>query len=154
YVAGSDLKEILRTKGRIPLADALELTRQVAEALVSAHAQGVLHRDIKPSNILVERASGRAIVTDFGVAKLMGPPEVGLTGTQVGIGTTRYCAREQIRMERQLDGRVDVFSLGAVLCEMATGRSLHGERSDEEIFHSAFSPTGRDPELDAALPGD
>src|SRR5262249_14249804 len=59
YVAGSDVKEILRRQGRIALADALELTRQVAEALVSAHAQGILHRDIKPSNILVEHASGR-----------------------------------------------------------------------------------------------
>jgi serine/threonine protein kinase/Tol biopolymer transport system component len=96
------------------------IVNQVGSALDYAHIQNVIHRDVKPDNILISRHSG-CLLTDFGIAKLL---EATSQQTQVGIsfGTPAYMSPEQIRADENIDGRSDVYSLGVVLYEMATGR--------------------------------
>ena len=93
----------------------------VADALGYAHQQGVLHRDVKPSNILITH-QGEPMLTDFGIAKMleMGDGQT-LTGTGLGVGTPEYMAPEQ-GLGKEVDARVDIYSLGVVLYELVTGR--------------------------------
>jgi serine/threonine-protein kinase len=116
WVQGRSLRSHLEEKGRLTGNRTLEILAQVARALDYAHRKGRIHRDIKPSNILIEK-DGRAKVSDFGVAKIMTE-----THTMSGhvLGTPAYMAPEQVRDE-PLDGRSDLFSLGAVLYQCLTG---------------------------------
>ena len=94
---------------------------EIADALAYAHLRGVIHRDIKPDNILLDRDSGRAMVTDFGIARAI---EAGtrLTVTGIAVGTPTYMSPEQAVGERDVDGRSDIYSLGVVGYQMLTGR--------------------------------
>ncbi len=94
------------------------IAEQICAGLAAAHAAGVVHRDLKPDNILIESATGRAVITDFGIARTVEEPGI----TQVGgvIGTPRYMSPEQLNGE-DVDGRADLFSLGVMLFELATG---------------------------------
>src|SRR5262249_2427667 len=122
YVDGPSLAEILP----LPLPRALELARQAASALSYAHAQGVVHRDLKPANMLVDR-EGRLKITDFGLAGLVADdPEWALTRSGQGMGTPQYAAPEALRGEAA-DPRMDVYSLGAVLYELVSGRPPIGD---------------------------
>ena len=96
------------------------LLREVADALAYAHAHGVVHRDIKPDNILLDRESGRAMVTDFGIARAA-EGDARLTVTGVAIGTPAYMSPEQALGERERDGRSDIYSLGVVGYQMLAG---------------------------------
>jgi serine/threonine-protein kinase len=111
-------------RGQLPIHQALEYARQIVAGLAAAHDKGIVHRDIKPENIFIT-TDGRAKVLDFGVAKLVEGQPVSLAtgGTTVGtvVGTAGYMSPEQIR-GTGVDARSDIFSFGAVLCEMATGR--------------------------------
>jgi serine/threonine protein kinase len=120
YVAGRDLEQILIEKELIPFHEALAIVRQVANALAEAGAKGVVHRDIKPSNIMVNKM-GEAFVTDFGVAHFAKASER-LTQTGLFIGTPMYASPEQAT-GRTLDVRSDIYSLGAVLYRMLSGRT-------------------------------
>ncbi len=116
WVQGRSLRSHLEEKGRLSGGRTMEILAQVARALDYAHSKGRIHRDIKPSNILIEK-EGRPKVSDFGVAKIM--TETHTTSGHV-LGTPAYMSPEQVRDE-PLDGRSDLFSLGAVLYQCLTG---------------------------------
>src|SRR5689334_571790 len=126
YVAGASLRARLSAEGRLPIAEAVRITREAAQALEYAHHEGVIHRDIKPENILLTQ-DGTTLVADFGIAKaLAATPSEGttadaslaqLTETGLALGTPAYMSPEQ-RLGAALDGRSDVYSLAATLYEM------------------------------------
>src|SRR2546427_7097558 len=120
YVEGESLRHRLVRERKLPLAAALHITRDVADALAFAHAQGIIHRDIKPENILL--SGDHAIVADFGIARAISAAGA-LTITQTGqaIGSPGYMSPEQALGSGQLDARTDVYSLGCVLFEMFAG---------------------------------
>ena len=123
YVEGESLRTRLEREKQLPLDNALQITREVADALSYAHQQGIIHRDIKPENILLSR--GHAMVADFGVARGMGndadAASQRLTETGMALGTPAYMSPEQGTGERALDARTDVYALGCVLYEMLSG---------------------------------
>ncbi len=118
YVDGESLSRLLAREGALPPARAAEIAVALCEALAAAHAAGVVHRDLKPDNVLIE-ASGRVVVTDFGVARAAFDAPSGLT--QGPLGTPAYMAPEQVEGVADVDGRADLYALGAVLYEMLTG---------------------------------
>ena len=122
YVDGESLGARLKREGAWPVDQTVRVLRDVADALASAHARGVVHRDIKPDNILIERATGRPMVTDFGIARAAAG-ETRLTVTGVAVGTPAYMSPEQALGERELDGRSDLYSLAVVGYHMLTGET-------------------------------
>ncbi|HYC52131.1 MAG TPA: serine/threonine-protein kinase [Gemmatimonadaceae bacterium] len=120
YVTGGNLAALLAREPRQPLDETRRIICEVADALAYAHTRGVIHRDIKPDNILLDRDTGRAMVTDFGIARAM---EGGtrLTQTGIAVGTPTYMSPEQAE-GREVDGRSDIYSLGVVGYQMLTGR--------------------------------
>ena len=121
YVEGTDLREAIRTRGRLDPATAAEVVAQIAAALDAAHRRGLVHRDVKPANILLSEIDGRphAYLTDFGLSRFADSEQLTATGTVVG--TLDYMAPEQLE-GRKVDGRVDVYALGCVLYQALTGR--------------------------------
>ena len=121
FVEGETLRARLSREGQLPLADALRIARDVAEALDCAHEHGVIHRDIKPDNILL--GAGHALVADFGIAGALQDRDgqSRLTETGVVLGTPHYMSPEQAAGDRSLDRRTDIYSLGCVLYEMLAG---------------------------------
>ncbi|MDC3962149.1 serine/threonine-protein kinase [Polyangium jinanense] len=120
WLEGEDLARRI-TRGPLMPEDALTIARTVAEALGAAHAIGVVHRDVKPHNVfLVDRDPARVKVIDFGLARVTGTQTATLTGALVG--TPAYMAPEQIRGARDVDGRADLYALGALLFECLTGQ--------------------------------
>ena len=120
-VTGGNLASLLAYEPRQPVDEVRRLLREIADGLAFAHMRGVIHRDIKPDNILLDRESGRAMVTDFGIAQAI---EAGtrLTVTGIAVGTPAYMSPEQAVGEREVDGRSDIYSLGVVAYQMLTGR--------------------------------
>ncbi len=120
YVPGESLRARLDREGPLPVADAVAIAREVAEALSYAHSHDVVHRDIKPENILLD--SGHALVTDFGIARAITPSgEQRLADAGILTGTPAYMSPEQPGGKGPVDGRSDIYSLGCVLHEMLTG---------------------------------
>ena len=131
-VAGESLYERLQRERRLPVSQALGIARDVATALAYAHDRGVLHRDVKPENILL--AGGRALIADFGLARAIGAADyTKLTATGVIVGTLYYMSPEQLREERDLDQRTDVYSLGCMLYEMLSGEPPYTGRTLTEV---------------------
>ena len=124
YVPGRTLADLLATGGAMPAIEAADLMLDVLDALVAAHAAGVIHRDVKPSNVLVD-ASGRARVMDFGIASPVRGDQPG-AGRPAYTGTPGYMAPEVAQGQVATPG-VDVFSAGMVLAEMLSGRPLVDE---------------------------
>jgi serine/threonine-protein kinase len=120
YVAGETLGERLRTRGPLPPAEASRVLREVAWALAYAHGRGIIHRDIKPDNILLEAGTGRALVTDFGIAHAGSNPGPATDPRQV-MGTAHFMSPEQALGE-PLDGRSDIYGLGVVGYLAVSGR--------------------------------
>ncbi len=119
-VEGAPLAKLLFDEPRPPIAMVRRVLREVADALHFAHGHGVVHRDIKPDNILIETATGKAVVTDFGIARAA-QGEVRLTATGIAVGTPAYMSPEQAMGEREVDGRADIYSLGIVGYQMLAG---------------------------------
>jgi serine/threonine-protein kinase len=122
-IQGESVGDRVRRSGPLPIAEARRILREVADALAYAHANGVVHRDIKPDNVLLDAASGRAMVTDFGIARAASDDDGGarLTATGAVVGTPSYMSPEQCAGDREIDGRSDLYSLGAVAYQMLTG---------------------------------
>jgi serine/threonine protein kinase len=138
YIAGQSLDRLLSgTTKKLPLNTALQLTQELAEALDHAHAQGVVHRDMKPANILVTH-EGHAKIADFGIAKLN---LAHLTLPSQALGTPAYMSPEQLEGEA-VDGRSDLFSLGAILYRMVTG---YGPFQGNSAATVCFKVANRDP---------
>ncbi|WP_395751022.1 protein kinase domain-containing protein [Prosthecobacter sp.] len=143
FMEGEDLAHLL-SHGPLPPRQALDVAMQVAEALLHAHAAGVVHRDIKPANILMGR-HGQAKLADFGLAKLLESPSMDLTGAATLLGTPHYMPPEQRRDSWAVDERADLYALGVVLYEMLTGRLPEGR------FPLPSRSAGTSPEVDAAV---
>jgi serine/threonine protein kinase len=155
FLEGQTLKHAITGKP-LPSTQILDIALQIADALEAAHESGIIHRDLKPANILLTRR-GPAKVLDFGLAKLMPTArriseEVGisalptmsvqddLTSTGTAVGTVAYMSPEQARGQ-ELDARTDLFSLGAVLYEMATGRLAFGTGTSAVVFEAILNRT-------------
>jgi serine/threonine protein kinase len=121
FVDGPNLRQVQRA-GRLAPAQALRIVPEICEALQFAHDHGIVHRDIKPENLLLDR-DGHVKITDFGIAKMMGPDAdtMSLTGAVDVIGTPHYMAPEQIEKPADVDHRADIYSLGVVFYELLTG---------------------------------
>jgi serine/threonine-protein kinase len=122
FVEGETLRSRLARERRLPVDDALQLAREMADALDYAHRHGIVHRDVKPENVLLQ--GGHALIADFGIALAL--EQAGgtrLTRTGITLGTPSYMAPEQATGDRPIDGRTDVYALGAVLHEMLAGES-------------------------------
>jgi eukaryotic-like serine/threonine-protein kinase len=134
YVEGESLRDRLSREKQLPLDDALQIAREVADGLSYAHSHGVIHRDIKPENILLE--SGHAVVADFGIARAIDQAAgEKLTETGVTLGTPAYMSPEQAAGSRDLDGRSDLYSLGCVLYEALAGRPPFVGPTRESVVH-------------------
>jgi serine/threonine-protein kinase len=121
-VTGETLRARLDREQQLPVADAVLIAREVADALGHAHGMGVIHRDIKPENILLQ--GGHALVADFGIA--LAVQQAGgarMTQTGLSLGTPQYMSPEQAMGERAIDARSDIYALGAVTYEMLTGEA-------------------------------
>ena len=120
FVAGETLRARLERERQLPIADALGIAREVADALSYAHGHGVVHRDVKPENILLQ--DGHALVADFGIALAI--QQAGgqrMTQTGLSLGTPQYMSPEQAMGEKSVDHRTDIYALGAVTYEMLVG---------------------------------
>jgi serine/threonine-protein kinase len=129
YLEGRDLSAYVRESGPLPPSEAADYVLQACEALAEAHALGIVHRDLKPANLfLTRRADGTACVKvlDFGISKLTNPgasdPGFSMTRTQAIMGSPLYMSPEQMASSRQVDGRTDIWAIGAILYELMTGR--------------------------------
>jgi tetratricopeptide (TPR) repeat protein/tRNA A-37 threonylcarbamoyl transferase component Bud32 len=132
FVEGESLRDRLERERELPLEAALQITREVADALDYAHGQQVIHRDIKPENILLSR--GHALVADFGIARAMHEESGRLTSTGLSIGTPAYMSPEQADGDRSIEARSDVYSLASVSYEMLTGEPPYGGSTPRAVM--------------------
>jgi serine/threonine-protein kinase len=134
YVEGESLRDRLDREKQLPIEDALQISREVADALSYAHSHDIVHRDIKPENILL--STGHAVVADFGIARAISAAGgEKLTDTGLAIGTPMYMSPEQAAGSKELDGRSDLYSLGGVLHEMLAGQPPFTGPTVESVIH-------------------
>jgi serine/threonine protein kinase/Tol biopolymer transport system component len=136
---GETLKRKIE-RGPLPIADAVDIAKQMAQGLAKAHRLGIVHRDVKPANIIVT-TDGIVKILDFGLAKLAGA--AGLTRAGFCLGTPAYMSPEQARGE--VDHRTDLWSLGVVLYEMVTGSAPFSGDSDQAIIYSLLTEEPKPP---------
>ncbi len=122
-VDGDNLAKQMAARGPLPIDEVRRILREVSGALAFAHARKFIHRDIKPDNILIDKDDGRAIVTDFGIARaVQDGADTRLTATGIAIGTPAYMSPEQAAGDRETDGRADLYALGTLGYQMLAGR--------------------------------
>jgi len=150
---GQSLAQILRSEGRLPLPRVKYLAYQVASALAFAHKRAIVHRDVKPDNVMVV-GNDQVKVTDFGIARILRTGATLNTATGVTIGTPLYMAPEQIEGQK-VDGRADIYSFGAVLYQMVTGRPpFEGEDPLTVAFKHVHKAPQPPSEVNADVPED
>jgi eukaryotic-like serine/threonine-protein kinase len=162
YLDGSDLGDVLRSRGPLPIPEAVDYVLQACEAIAEAHARGIIHRDLKPSNLLLtQRADGSSLikVLDFGISKAVAtgdatgsgsqPPE-SLTATHAVFGSPAYMSPEQVRSAKRVDERTDVWALGVVLHELLAGVTPFAAESVPAILAAVVADAP--PSLRAARP--
>jgi serine/threonine-protein kinase len=155
YIEGESLAERVARTGPLGAREMVKLLQDVAYALAYAHGRGVVHRDIKPENIMIERATGRALVMDFGIARPISGGAAAAAGlTRVGevVGTPEYMSPEQASGD-QVDGRSDLYSLGLVAHYALTGRTaMSGETVGKVLARQIAEPVPPMRELRPDLP--
>ncbi|HET9452824.1 MAG TPA: serine/threonine-protein kinase [Gemmatimonadaceae bacterium] len=165
YLDGMDLEQMVRECGPLPPARAIHIVRQVCGALAEAHARGLLHRDIKPGNVIVSERAGQydvAKLLDFGLVKSVKRSDDSDTLTQEGVvsGTPAFMSPEHASGSESIDGRSDIYSLGAVLYFLLTGRPVFAKETPlktlaAQIYEDPAPPSrhraGLDPMLEALV---
>ena len=159
FVDGETLRARLTREKQLPVADAIRITREVANALDYAHRRGIIHRDIKPENVLLHE--GQALVADFGIAlAVQSAGGQRMTQTGLSLGTPQYMSPEQAMGEREIGARSDVYSLGAVAYEMLVGEPPFVGPTTQAVFAKVMTEDARPlipqrrsvpPEVEAAI---
>src|SRR5262249_45543554 len=149
YIDGGDLKSLIVERGKLPPVEAVDIVRQICQALDAAHSEGVVHRDLKPQNIMLDQ-TGRVVVMDFGIAHSKGMS--GMTMTGALMGTPEYMSPEQARGEKT-DLRADIFAVGIIFYEMLTGKIPFKSNTVVETMYKRTRERPVPPiELDASIP--
>jgi serine/threonine protein kinase len=143
YVEGSSLRAIMAQRKRMPVAEALDIARQICRALVYLHENGVVHRDLKPENVLIT-AEGQVKLIDFGIARDEAARRLTWAGLSSTIGTPDYMAPEQVRGRRG-DARTDIYSLGTILYEMITGELPYTGANAHAVMRAKMDEDPRPP---------
>jgi serine/threonine protein kinase len=143
FAEGKSLRAIFKERGRLSTEDALDITKQIASALVYMHAQGIVHRDLKPDNVLLG-ADGKIKLLDFGIAMDAEARRLTWFGLSPPIGTPDYMAPEQVRGRRG-DARTDVYALGTMLYEMITGELPYTAANIHAMMRAKLNEDPRPP---------
>jgi serine/threonine protein kinase len=148
FVDGEMLGTLLQRRGKLRIAEVTRIGRDICAGLAAAHAAGVLHRDLKPANVVIAR-DGRAVITDFGIARAL---DVGASTQTAGgvVGTPAYMAPEQLEGAPDLDARTDVYALGTMLFELLAGEVPWASRSPLQAALAKLQ--GPPPDLHAFRP--
>jgi len=149
YVEGESLRDRLLRDRQLPVADAVRIATQAAQALRYAHQHGVIHRDIKPENLLLTE-DGNTLVADFGIARSLSPGGSRLTETGLTLGTPAYMSPEQASGESDVSALSDIYSLGIVLYEMLAGEPPFTGPTSAAVIAKRF--TGTAPDVRQARP--
>ncbi|HEV8603530.1 MAG TPA: protein kinase [Gaiellaceae bacterium] len=154
FVQGQDLAQLIEGEGHLGASRVISILEQVGSALDAAHANDLVHRDVKPGNVMIEEATGRIYLTDFGIAKRTRSP--GITKTGFFLGTVDYAAPEQISGEATVDSAADVYAFGCVLYECLTGQKPFDRETDVAVVYAHLldpppAPTDSRPELPGGL---
>ena len=148
HLTGIDFSEMRKREGKLPITDSVGYVLEACEAIGEAHSLGIVHRDLKPSNLFLhQRKDGRPLVKvlDFGISKLDGPGEQDTTKEGQMMGSPKYMSPEQMMSMHHVDGRSDIWSLGAILYEFFTGRPPSSPRAPRASAPWCSTPTPRPP---------